>query len=146
MKIEIGMVEAALKKHDVEPVIAQEILADLKAELDEAEEKAPPVKKQYVIVVSDPQGTIPSSGLVGWAVQIEEGLPPSSALEKVNEAAAHFNSTPKGFRLPVNTVGEAMEVLPPKITRELGLWIKTKEPVYVVTTLNRLTKPIDSQP
>jgi hypothetical protein len=36
-----------------------------------------------------------------------------------------------------------MEVLPPKITKEIGLWIKTREPVYVVTTLNRLTKPID---
>lgn len=136
MKVEIGIVEAALKKHDIEPPIVAEILSDLKSETEETE-KAPPIKKQYVIVISDPQNRVPE-GLVGWAVQIEEGKHVSKALETLYDCAALYNNTPKGHRLPVDSVGLAMEVLPPKITKEAGLWIKTREPVYVVTTDNVL--------
>jgi hypothetical protein len=144
MKVEIEMVSAALKKHDIEPPIVQEILNDLKADTEEAVEKAPPIKKQYVLIVSDPSGQTPQ-GLVGWAVQVEEGQPPSSAFTKLEDAADLFHTTPKGRKFPVNTIGLALEAIPSKITREAGLWIKTREPVNVLVSNNRLTvKETDS--
>lgn len=138
MKIEIEMVAAALKKHDIEPPVVQEILNDLKADTEEDVEKAPPIKKQYVLIVSDPSGQTPQ-GLVGWAVQVEEGQPPSSALTKLGDAASLFHTTPKGRRLPVTTVGLALEAIPSKINKEVGLWVKTREPVNVLVSDNRLT-------
>ena len=141
MKIEIEMVAAALKKHDIEPPIVQDILNDLKADTEEATEKAPPIKKQYVIIVSDPSGNTPE-GLVGWAVQVEEGQPPSSAITKLEDATSLFHTTPKGRKFPVDTVGLALEAVPSKITKEAGLWVKTREPVSVLVTNNRLSARI----
>lgn len=55
-KIEIQLVAASLKNHGVEPSILREIIEELnfEAQPDPDEEKAPPVKKQFVIVLSKP--------------------------------------------------------------------------------------------
>ena len=49
-----------------------------------------------------------------------------------------FNTTKRGRLLPVNTVGEALENVPAKQFKEADLWVKTKTPVLILRTDNRI--------
>ena len=40
--------------------------------------------------------------------------------------------------MPVETIGEACEVVTAKLFKEQNIWIKTKVPVLVVTTANKI--------
>ena len=56
----------------------------------------------------------------------------------VIRAAYEFNTTKKGRLLPVKTIGEAMENVPAKHFKEAQVWVKTKEPVLLLKTDNKL--------
>ena len=102
-------------------------------------EKEPAVKKQYVFILSDPKGKFKGdTDYVGWVVQIPEDDNPATALEKLHLAAYDFNRSAKGRRYPVGTVAEACEFGSQKIFKEHKIWVKTKEPVLVVRTNNKL--------
>ena len=109
-----------------------------RAEAQKAE-KEPTVKKQFVFILSDPQGKFKGdTDYVGWVVQIPEDENPATALEKLHLAAYDFNRSAKGRRYPVGTVAEACEFGSQKIFKEHKLWVKSKEPVLVVRTNNKL--------
>lgn len=118
-----------------------EMLADMTAP-DAEEEKAPPVKKQFVFVLADGSGRfaalMATEALTGWVVQIPEDASAMSAAGRIKDSAHHFNSTKRGRVMPVQTIGEACENVPAKITKEHGVWIKTKAPIYAIPTLNEL--------
>lgn len=118
-----------------------EMLADMTADADE-EEKAPPVKKQWCFVLADATGKfsamLSTEAMTGWVVQIPEEASPMSAPSRIKDAAHHFNSTKKGRLLPVQTIGEACENVPAKISKEHGLWIKTKATIYAIPAANEL--------
>jgi hypothetical protein len=61
-----------------------------------------------------------------------------SAEEKIVKSAYEFNITPKGRRMPLKTIAEVCEHVQGRITKEQGLWIKTKEPVYVIITNGKI--------
>lgn len=141
-KIEINIVAASLKNHGVEPSILREIIEELnfEAQPDPDEEKSPPVKKQFVIVLSDPAGALPKQDLVGWVAQIPEDASPFSAMDRVFKGAYDYNASKKGRLLPVKSVGEAFEAVSAKYFKEAELWLKTKMPVAVVMTDNQIPK------
>ena len=64
-----------------------------------------------------------------------------TAEERIVKSAYEFNITPKGRRMPVKTIAEVCEHVSGRITKEQGLWIKTKEPVYVLRTGGKV--PLD---
>lgn len=113
----------------------EQILRDLEAE---KADKEPPQKKQLVMLVSDPEGKIESGSLTGWVIAIPEEESPVITPELIQRAANDFNTSPKGRRLPVTTVGEACEAVSAKFFKEYGVAVRTKVPVYVITTHNRL--------
>lgn len=140
-KVGLEIVKQVLTRSKLDDRKASEILEELQRMVAaETEEKAPRVKKEHVVVVSDPNGVIKGVDITGWVLQIPEGESPALVLEKVFRAAYDFNNTPKGRRLPVGTVGEAFESVAAKFFKEQGLWVKTKEPVLVVRTDNRIPK------
>ena len=100
--------------------------------------KDAPVKKQYVFILNDPKGKLKGSDFTGWVVQIPEDDNPATALEKLHLGAYDFNRSAKGRRYPVSTVAEACEFGSAKIFKEQKIWIKTKEPVLVVPTNNKI--------
>lgn len=110
------------------------------AQAADAEEKTPAVKKQFVVIVSDPHGEIAALGknFTGWVVQIPEDDNPAVALERIHWGAFDFNRTPKGQRLPLKTVAEACEFGSAKIFKEHKVWVKTKEPVLVMRSDNKI--------
>lgn len=119
--------------------VLQEIREALAKPENEQAEKAPREKKQFVILVSDPDGKLPEDlELVGWVVQIPETESILSTDERIHKAAYDFNSSKRGRRNPVSTVGEALEAVSGKFFKEHKIAIKTKIPVAVVVTNNQI--------
>ena len=142
-KIEIESVKMVLQRQDnIDVKTVSKIIEELMIGQEEDEEdKVPPIKKQFVFMLSDPKGELSGKDFVGWVVQIPEDDSPMSAEEKIVKSAYEFNITPKGRRLPVKTIAEVCESVPTRIAKEQGVWIKTKEPVYVLRTGGKI--PLD---
>lgn len=143
-KIEVAQVADVLRKAQLEPAAMRRILEALNKITEEAakeeQDKPPAQKKQFVILVSDPDGVVPEKELAGWVLQIPEEASPLSLEERIHKAAADFNATRRGRKLPVETVGETLESVPAKNFTEVEVWVKTKQPVLVLTTDNKLPK------
>lgn len=141
-KIDVETLKFILQRNepDIRKVaeIMSEIEMELKAEEEEKANRPPPIKKQFSIIVSDADGVLAEKDLTGWVVQIPEDDSVSIAPERIISAAYEFNTTPKGRRMPVETIGEACEVVSAKILKEHKIWIKTKVPVLVVPVSNKI--------
>lgn len=142
-KIEVSQVAEILKRHKLEPSVLREIVQEMNEVSQPAADedtKPPPLKKQFVVLLSDPQGKLPKSDLVGWVVQIPENASPHSTAERIFKGAYDYNASKRGRMLPVKSVGEALESAGAKYFKEAELWVKTKNPVSVVVTDNVLPK------
>lgn len=137
-KIEVNQVAEIIKRNAVEPDTARQIIEEMNllVQPEADEEKAPPVKKQWCIVISDPNGVLPEDELTGWVVQIPESDSVLTTVERIHKAAYEFNTTKKARLLPAKTVGEAIENVPAKHFKEQQVWVKTKTPVFVLKTDN----------
>jgi hypothetical protein len=140
-KIDVNKVAEILKKNELDPAILRRVIEEMNLAVQPdpgEEEKPPPVKKQFVILVSDPNGVMPDDDLVGWVLQIPENDSPATAPERVYRAAYEFNATKKGRLLPAKTVGDTLENVPAKHFKEADVWVKTKTPVLVLKTNNEI--------
>ena len=142
-KIEVNQVAEILKKHKLEPALLREIVEEMNVVSQPAADddiKPPAPKKQFVILISDSTGKLPSKELTGWVVQIPEDASPYSTTDRIFKGAYDFNASKRGRMLPVKSVGEALESGSAKYFKESELWVKTKMPVAVVLTDNILPK------
>ena len=142
-KIDVNKVAEILKKNHIDPAVLRRVVEEmnLAVQPDPGEgDQAPPVKKQYVILVSDPNGKMPKTDLVGWVLQIPENESPASVEERLLKGTYDYNASKKGRLYPAKTVGDAVENVPGKFFKEVDLWVKTKEPVIVLKTDNEIPK------
>lgn len=142
-KIEVNKVAEILKKNELSPAVLRRVVEEmnLAVQPDPSDEENPPaVKKQFVILVSDPEGRLPKHDFVGWVLQIPEAESVATTHDRINRAAYDFNTTKKGRLLPVKTVGEAIENVPAKHFKEVDVWVKTKTPVLMLTTDNEIPR------
>jgi hypothetical protein len=141
-KIDIETLKFILQRNetDIRKVneIMQDIDLELKAEEEERANRPPPVKKQFSIVLADNDGVLEGKDLTGWVVQIPEEDSVTVAPERITRAAYEYNTTPKGRRMPVETIGEACEAVTAKFFKEQNIWVKTKVPVLAVATPNKI--------
>jgi hypothetical protein len=137
-KIEINQVAEILKRNKATAELLRSAVEEMNllARSEANEEKAPAVKKQHVIIVSDPDGRFPKEDFAGWVVQIPDNESPVTTLERIHRAAYEFNASKKGRLHPVKTVGEAIESVPAKHFKEAETWIRTKTPVLVLKSDN----------
>lgn len=142
MKVEISTVAEILKKNDLSPAVLRRIIEEmnLAAQPEAGDEKAPPIKKQFAVIVSDPEGKLPKHDFVAWVLQIPEEESVATTQDRILRAAYDFNASKKGRLLPVSTIGEAIENVPAGFFKEADLWVKTKTPVLVLTTSNEIPK------
>ena len=141
MKISIELAIKAASEVGIDKAKIQAMLERINDEAaTETEEKPPRVKKQFVVLVSDPQGFLKGHDFAGWVLQIPEEASPVSICERIHESAYAFNATKKGRLLPVQTIGEAVENVPSHHFKERDVWVKTKTPVLVVTTNNEIPR------
>ena len=145
-KIDLEIVKRVLEENNTDIQKLNAIIEDLKHQIQiEEEERAnrtPPVKKQFVVLLSDSDGQLTEKDITGWILQIPEDDSPVTTCERIIRATHNYNATPKGRRLPVKTIGEACEVVGPKFMKEEHVWVKTKTPILAVATPN--TIPRDS--
>jgi hypothetical protein len=123
-KIDVNKVAEILKRNEVEPALLRTIVEEMnlmvQPEVDE--EKPPALKKQWSILISDPEGRLPEGNdFVGWALQIPENESVMSTTERIYKAAYEFNTTKKGRLMPANTIGEALEHIPAKHFKEANV-------------------------
>lgn len=141
-KIDVETLKFILQRNepDIRKVaeIMQEVELELKAEEEEKANRPPAVKKQFSIILSDADGSLAEKDITGWVVQIPEDDSVSVAPERIISAAYEFNTTPKGRRMPVETIGEACEIVTAKLFKEQNIWVKTKVPVLAVPTANKI--------
>ena len=142
-KIDVNKVAEILKKNHIDPAVLRRAVEEmnLAVQPDPGEgDQPPPVKKQFLILVSDPKGKIPRGDLVGWVLQMPENESPASVEERLLKATYDYNASKKGRLYPAKTVGDAVENVPGKFFREVELWVKTKTPVIVLRTDNEIPK------
>lgn len=140
-KIDVNKVAEILKRNELEPAMLRQIVEEMnqmvQPEVDE--EKAPSVKKQYAILISDPEGRIPEGNdFVGWVTQIPENESVLTTVDRICKGAYEYNTTKKGRMMPARTIGEAIEHVPSKHFKEAGVFIKTKVPVLMLRTNNEI--------
>jgi hypothetical protein len=147
-KVDLDLVKHILQRNELDIRQVNTILEDLEREMKLIQEENPPaprVAKQFAILVSDPEGILPAKDLTGWVLQMPEEDSPAIMEGQIHKAAYDFNQTPKGRRLPVKSIGEACESVPARIFKEQQVWVKTREPVLVLRTDNRIPiEPRDS--
>ena len=142
-KIEVSQVAEILKRKRLSPQLLREVVEEMnEITLPAADEAiAPPApKKQFVILLSDPQGKLPKHELTGWVLQIPESASPFSTGDRILKGAWDFNASKKGRLLPVKSVGEALESVSARYFKDAELWVKTKLPVAVVKTNNAIPR------
>ena len=139
-KVDIEVVQRVLKENGVDVRLTAEILKQIRdAAAEDAVEREKPVKKQHLVLVSEPEEGLPKD-LVGWVVQIPENASPHSTTDRIFKGAYDVNASKRGRMLPVKSVGEALESAGAKYFKDSELWVKTKLPVAVVKTDNVLPK------
>ena len=123
-KLDINKVAEVLKKNQAEPAFLRRVIEELNllAQPDPAEgEGEPKQKKQFCVIVSDPEGKMPKADLVAWVVQIPEEESVATALERIYKGAYDFNASKRGRLHPVKTVGESLDGVPAKFFKEAVL-------------------------
>jgi hypothetical protein len=140
-KIDVNKVAEILKRNELEPSLLRQIVEEMnllvQPEVDE--EKPPALKKQFAILISDPEGRLPEGNdFVGWSLQVPENESVTTTTERIFKGAYEFNTTKKGRLMPAKTVGEALEHIPAKHFKEAGLFVKTKIPVLMLKTDNEI--------
>jgi hypothetical protein len=143
-KIDVNKVAEILKKNQIDPALLRRVIEEmnLAVQPDPGEEEKPPaIKKQFVFLISDPEGRLPKNDFAGWVLQIPENESPATTKERIYRAAYDFNASKKGRMLPAKTMGDALENVPAKHFKEAEVWVKTKVPVLVVKTDNEI--PMD---
>ena len=142
-KIDVNKVAEILKKNQIDPAVLRRVVEEmnLAVQPDPGDgDQPPPVKKQFVILVSDHNEKLPKVDFTGWVLQIPEDESPASVQERLLKATYDYNASKKGRLYPAKTVGDAIEAVPAKLFRETELWVKTKEPVIVLRTDNEIPK------
>ena len=143
-KIDIDKLKQILHRNesDIQKItdILNEINLELQIEKEERDARPPLVKKQYITLIADSEGILQGRDLATWVLQIPEEDNPHRILEKIHQSAHNYNSSPKGRRLPVRSLGETLEVVSAKIFKENQVWVKTKIPVLAISCNNQLPK------
>lgn len=142
-KIDVSKVAEILKKNQLDPSVLRQVIEDINLAVQSEpgdEEKPPAVKKQFVILVSDPEGRMPKHDFAGWVLQIPETESAATTADRFLRATYDYNASKKGRLYPAKTVGEALENVPAKFFKEADLWVKTKTPVIVLKTDNEIPK------
>lgn len=140
-KIDVNKVAEILKRNELEPALLRQIVEEMnllvQPEVDE--EKPPALKKQFAILISDPDGRLPEGNdFVGWVLQVPENESVLTTQERIHKAVYEFNTTKKGRLMPAKTIGEALEHVPAKHFKEANVWVKTKIPVLMLKTDNEI--------
>ena len=142
-KIAVSQVAEILKKNHLEPEVLRRVIEEMNLAVQpdpDGEEAPPALKKQFVVLLSDPDGRMLKAEFVCWVLQIPDSESPATIQDRILRSAYDYNTTKKGRLYPAKTVGEAIENIPAKFFKEADVWVKTKTPVLLLRTDNQIPK------
>jgi hypothetical protein len=143
-KIDVNQVAEILKRNQVAPALLRQIVEEMnlvtQKESEADENKPPAAKKQFAILISDPEDRLPKGDFAGWVLQIPENESVATTQDRIFRGAYDYNASKKGRLYPAKTVGEALENVAAKFFKEADLWVKTKTPVLMLRTDNEIPK------
>lgn len=138
--IKLEDIHAVLKEQKIPTetigIIIKE-LNELEEEKRADKESTPKAKNQNVLVLFDPTDSLKGKQFTGAILQIEDGKEPSNAIERLKNSAADYNNTKKGRRAPASSLAAALSI-PRKFTKIQNVHVKSKEPLEVVITDNKI--------
>jgi hypothetical protein len=134
MKIDKDIVESVLCDYtQIDTVTRLKIIEQIEREAEENKpEKVKKPKQHFVAVAITDNEEFENVPL--FVVKIEEGDDHNTIIERIKEATAEHNNTPKGRKFPINTLGAAMGETKRKLITEKKVWVQTKEPILIVRT------------
>src|SRR5215216_1786176 len=89
-KIDVSKVAEILKKNQIDPSVLRRVMEEMNLIVEPEpgdDEKPPAVKKQFVILVSDPENKFPKSDFAGWILQIPETESVATTQERIFRGA-----------------------------------------------------------
>lgn len=140
--IPVSKVAEILKKNQCEPAFLRRVMEEmnLATQPEDGEERPPAIKKQWVVLISDPENKLPKADFAGWVLQIPESESVATTQERIFRSAYDYNASKRGRLYPAKTVGEALENVPAKHFKDADLWVKSKTPVLMLRTSNEIPK------
>lgn len=139
-KVDIDLIKKVLHRNEIDAEIISQVMEELELEIQVNEKGevalTPPVKKQYVMLISDPEGKLEEQLFTGWILQIPEDLSPLEVNAQLIRAAYEYNQSKRGQREPAKTITDVCEIVPQKFLKAQNVWVKTKEPILLVHTDN----------
>lgn len=134
-KITIETVQKALIQSRIDDDSRKEVLKKIREFVEsDKEEPEPRVKRQLVPVVFGDDGDDMTASIIA----IPEDEHPGKVLDIISAAATDFNASPRGRKLPVMNVAEAIENISARFFKAHGAVVRTKTPVMVVRSDNEL--------
>jgi hypothetical protein len=140
--MKIDDVVTAMKEEKLSEPTIQKVVAKLKALQEESKEERAgnKVKHKFIIVICDKDKQFVGLEKVGgFVVQMNEQDNSDLLLDQISTAVKSYNTTTRnGRKRPIKTFGQAMESLPRKFSKAVGVLPKTKELTRVIVTDNQL--------
>jgi len=149
-KLEYDFVRAIIEKTVTAPDEKARALAAFSKHLKEAakaadqakEDNANEEKPVRVFVMTDAMLASGSDEKTGWIVDVMPKYSISNLDSAVQAAITQFNCSRKGKRNPIDTIGNGLEVMGAKLTKENGFHVKTKLPTALVVISGDVKKVV----
>ena len=136
MKFSLEDIEGTLAKVELENDKKSAVIEELEKmaqELQAQRENSPRVKKQLVVLHQDGVDDDFSESY-NWVIQIDEEMDHNDILPLIERAKKNYIDSTRRTKKDVETLQSALRNIPRKDFSNLGLGVKTKEPVIVIKT------------
>lgn len=142
-KISIEDVTAALQETKIPKESQGQILNRLQQIIAEEqaikeENKLPKQKNEFGVILFDPEGLVAGKEFTAAVYQIPQGDDHSLVLGKIAQAAGEQNAAAKRKKFQFDTLGSAIQGIKRKFIKEKNVNLKTKNPVTVLISNNKL--------
>jgi hypothetical protein len=144
-KVDLETLRAVLRDH-VEDSKQAQILAEINQilieETEVKKEKAPPIpKKQIVVITGGPEDWVQNKKLFedlsGFITEIPEETHTGSLQEKIQNAKRDYSYSKKSKKNPAYSLGELFELAPTKMFKDNGILKKPKGPLEFIYIGNK---------
>lgn len=142
-KISLDEIQAALQVAEVDPDKQDKVLNRLQEVIKELQEekdnhKLPRTKNEFGVILYDANNELAGKEFAASIYQIKEGEDHGAVLSKISEAVKEQNESAKKKNNLIDSIGAAFENLKRKFIKEKGVNLKTKIPVRVTISTNKL--------
>lgn len=141
-KKDLDTIEHSMSQADIDQQEIARVIADLKAQIEEAaalrEQKEKPLKIKYIIANTTDFNGDPTE-LPAMVVEAEDEVVWNTVVDIIKEVAAKANNEVRKLKNdPIESVFDAIERVPAKFFKERKMRVISKEMLQILETDNKL--------